>query len=79
MFKAKRSLALKNTNLRSRTRDLLLPKLISGEIDVSAWADTGIREEVSQKSIRKAAFSMEERQPAEVIDPVSLVRQSLWE
>jgi type I restriction enzyme S subunit len=32
-FKQTKNLNLKNTNLR-RTRDLLLPKLISGEIDM---------------------------------------------
>lgn len=35
MFQLIQSLALKNLNLRT-TRDLLLPKLISGELDVSA-------------------------------------------
>lgn len=35
MFKLVQTLALKNINLRT-TRDLLLPKLISGELDVSA-------------------------------------------
>ena len=35
MFQLVQSLALKNANLRE-TRDLLLPKLISGELDVSA-------------------------------------------
>ncbi len=35
MFHLVQSLALKNSNLRA-TRDLLLPKLISGELDVSA-------------------------------------------
>ena len=35
MFQLIQSLALKNANLRA-TRDLLLPKLISGELDVSA-------------------------------------------
>ena len=34
MFKLIHALSLKNTNLRT-TRDLLLPKLISGELDVS--------------------------------------------
>lgn len=34
IFKLLRFLSLKNTNLR-RTRDLLLPKLISGELDIS--------------------------------------------
>ena len=32
------SLGIKNSNLRT-TRDLLLPKLISGELDVSALPD----------------------------------------
>jgi type I restriction enzyme S subunit len=35
MFRAIHNLARKNTNLRT-TRDLLLPKLISGELDVSS-------------------------------------------
>lgn len=35
MIKLKRGLELTNANLRN-TRDLLLPKLISGELDVSA-------------------------------------------
>lgn len=35
MIQLKRRLELKNSNLRT-TRDLLLPKLISGELDVSA-------------------------------------------
>jgi len=34
MFAMIRKLAAKNANLRA-TRDLLLPKLISGELDVS--------------------------------------------
>ncbi len=35
MIKLKRRLELANENLRT-TRDLLLPKLISGELDVSS-------------------------------------------
>ena len=38
MFQLIQSLALKNSNLRT-TRDLLLPKLISGELDVSALSE----------------------------------------
>ena len=38
MFQLIQSLALKNSNLRT-TRDLLLPKLISGELDVSAFPE----------------------------------------
>ena len=38
IFSLKERLALKNTNLRT-TRDLLLPKLISGELDVSTLAE----------------------------------------
>ena len=34
MLNSIRLMAMKNTNLR-KTRDLLLPKLISGELDVS--------------------------------------------
>ena len=37
-FKLVQTLALKNANLRA-TRDLLLPKLISGELDVSAMPE----------------------------------------
>lgn len=41
MFKKVQNLSEKNTNLQ-KTRDLLLPKLISGEIDVSELdIDTG--------------------------------------
>lgn len=38
MFKLVHTLALKNANLRA-TRDLLLPRLISGELDVSAMPE----------------------------------------
>lgn len=38
MFKLVQTLSVKNTNLRAQ-RDLLLPKLISGEIDVSAFPE----------------------------------------
>lgn len=38
MFQLVQSLALKNSNLRT-TRDLLLPKLISGDLDVSAMPE----------------------------------------
>ena len=38
MFRLIQTLAMKNVNLRT-TRDLLLPKLISGELDVSALLD----------------------------------------
>jgi len=38
MFRLRESLGLKNTNLRAQ-RDLLLPKLISGEIDVAAFPE----------------------------------------
>ena len=40
MFAAISVLGRKNANLRT-TRDLLLPKLISGEISVEAAADVG--------------------------------------
>jgi type I restriction enzyme, S subunit len=42
-FKLHRNLRLRNENLRT-TRDLLLPKLISGEIDVSALSQEPIAE-----------------------------------
>jgi len=42
MLRLKETLRRTNLNLRT-TRDLLLPKLISGEIDVSAIAETELR------------------------------------
>jgi type I restriction enzyme S subunit len=48
MFRAVQVLAKKNTNLR-RTRDLLLPRLVSGELDVSELEIAGVddREDVA--------------------------------
>jgi type I restriction enzyme S subunit len=46
-FKQTKNLNEKNTNLR-QTRDLLLPRLISGEIDVENLdIDTGVEEDDS--------------------------------
>lgn len=44
MFKAIQTLNEKNTNLR-RTRDLLLPRLVSGELDVSELEIAGVEDE----------------------------------
>ena len=53
MFEEIRSLQLKNANVR-RTRDLLLPKLISGEVDVEGLdIETG-------EGMTEAAVSIEE-------------------
>jgi len=46
LFKAIKTLAEKNANLR-RTRDLLLPRLVSGELDVSELEIAGVPEEAA--------------------------------
>ena len=52
LFKASRKLKQKNDNLR-RTRDLLLPKLISGEVDMEGLEIAGAEEteEVETKAV----------------------------
>lgn len=52
LFKASKKLKQKNANLR-RTRDLLLPKLISGEVDVEGLRIAGVEEtgEVEAKAV----------------------------
>jgi type I restriction enzyme S subunit len=44
MLEAQQVLLIKNANLR-RTRDLLLPRLVSGELDVSELEIAGVVEE----------------------------------
>jgi type I restriction enzyme, S subunit len=83
LFKEKINLVHKNTNLR-QTRDLLLPKLISGELDVSSWVEEG---EGGEDEGDKGAVLLESgngvivRGPerAEPIEREGLVRHSLWE
>ena len=52
IFQSIHNLRLKNANLR-RTRDLLLPKLISGEVDVEGLEIAGVNEagEVEAKAV----------------------------
>ncbi len=52
LFRAGRKLKQKNANLR-QTRDLLLPKLISGEVDVEGLKIAGAEEirEVETKAV----------------------------
>jgi type I restriction enzyme S subunit len=75
------NLTRRNANLR-RTRDLLLPKLISGEIDVSSWVEGEVgddeREAVMATAV-VASKSVREPQKAEPIDVDSLTTHSLWE
>ena len=80
----------KNAALR-RTRDLLLPQLISGEIDVSSWSE-GDAEEVAQElaasvvgapdeyGIRgRGERRVAEAGPVEPIEKSELEWRSLWE
>lgn len=66
----------RNRNLR-RTRDLLLPKLISGEIDVSSWAND---EEKKQEGIVVSEVGRaREMEPAQLMDVVAMQQRMLWE
>ncbi|MBA2677858.1 MAG: restriction endonuclease subunit S [Ktedonobacteraceae bacterium] len=83
LFEQVLNLLKKNANLR-RTRDLLLPKLISGEIDVSSWVeDDG--EEMEQELVPAGHVQRGERriepdvEQVKPIDVKNLVRHSLWE
>ncbi len=64
----KDALLKENANLR-RTRDLLLSKLISGEIDISSWIES---EEKEQELIH-------EMEPAKSIDVATMQQRLLWE
>ncbi len=79
IFREIQILASRNANLR-RTRDLLLPKLISGEIDVSSWVEGDVAIIEEEDLVRVAPGAAATRlEPSEPIDPDSLVRRSLWE
>lgn len=69
------NLIFRNRNLR-RARDLLLPKLISGEIDVEAW-DV---EELAAVKVGRVAVSenVERQEEMDLNDSDSLARSSLW-
>ena len=82
IFHQRQNLHERNTILR-RTRDLLLPKLISGEIDVSSWSD-GDGEEVAQAIVAysggdAAARRVAEAGPVEPIEQDVMGRHSLWD
>jgi type I restriction enzyme S subunit len=67
----------RNANL-CRTRDLLLPKLISGELDVSHWVD-GDPGEIEVQEVMAKHTANKQLERAEPIDTKSLVWHSLWE
>jgi type I restriction enzyme, S subunit len=77
----KQILLRKNANLR-RTRDLLLPKLISGEIDVAGWVegDGEIEEmgEMEEAVAVGATMMAKEVGPVAPVDARSLEQRSLW-
>lgn len=77
IYKQVEVLTKSNQNLR-RTRDLLLPKLVSGEIDLSSGVeDQHDMEEPVTAS--KGAPEMREQQPVAPIDARVMERPSLWE
>ncbi len=73
-------LSQKSKNLR-KTRDLLLPKLISGEIDVSSWVDGVMEVEETVAVTAQGREEGSERVPAASTTPIdvsSLEQGSLW-
>lgn len=69
----------RNRNLR-RTRDLLLPKLISGEIDVSSWVEGEEGgQEVEEAAVANRPRVIRETGPGEPIDVTALEQHLLWE
>jgi type I restriction enzyme S subunit len=76
------NLTQRNTDLR-RARDLLLPKLISGEIDVSGWAG-GVYEEMAESlaggpGARRVAEARPDVGAITPIDKDALQWRSLWD
>ncbi len=67
----------RNDNLR-HTRDLLLPRLVSGEIDVSARVG-GSTEELVEAHLSSAMNAHNAPEQVEPIDPEELVKRSLWD
>ncbi len=84
LFEQILNLLKKNANLR-RTRDLLLPRLISGEIDVSSWVEESDGEEIGREPVHTGRVQQVERRiepDVELVKPIdvkNLVRHSLWE
>ena len=66
----------RNRNLR-RTRDLLLPKLISGEIDVSSWIENEVGEQ--EVTVASELGMIREMEPAKPIDVAAMQQRLLWE
>lgn len=71
IYKQVENLIKRNANLR-RTRDLLLPKLISGEIDVSSWVS-------DEEILASDVGGTREIEPAQPIDVVATQQGMLWE
>jgi type I restriction enzyme, S subunit len=82
IYKEVENLIARNANLRL-TRDLLLPKLISGEIDVSSWVEEGqSQEEIGESEVivgKEDSQRVKRQEVAEPIDRQGLVSRSLWE
>jgi type I restriction enzyme S subunit len=76
IFSSLKILYQKNDNLR-RTRDLLLPKLISGEIDVSSWVDDEEREQ--EEVVASEVGGVRAMKPAQPIDVAAMQQRMLWE
>ena len=80
IFDSVQNLGIRNANLR-RTRDFLLPKLVSGEIDVSSWVEGEVGEQEMEEAIAVAATGparVRMQEPVEAIDASSMERPSLW-
>jgi type I restriction enzyme S subunit len=77
IFDSIQNLGTRNINLR-RTRDLLLPKLISGEIDVSSWVEGEVGVEEPLAVAAKDLAVVRERVSDTPIDVGSLEQHSLW-
>ncbi|GCE17576.1 restriction endonuclease subunit S [Dictyobacter kobayashii] len=87
IFRTKANLTSRNANLR-RTRDLLLPRLISGEIDVSSWVENEPVEEMGADKGGDLVMAAVGAKVARVepsgeavrpIDAKSLTWHSLWD
>jgi type I restriction enzyme, S subunit len=74
-FLQKQILLNKNTNLR-RTRDLLLPKLVTGEIDVSSWVGGS---EIVEEVTTSVVDGVREIKIDEPIDMDATQQQMLWD
>ncbi len=90
VFSLVEALIVKNANLH-RTRDLLLPKLISGEIDVSSWSEDNAEEAIEELAASAIGPTSEYNQragrvrkvaeagPIEPMEKDALEWHSLWE